>query len=304
MHRGGAAEVLEVHAPILIAGELRVAGDHRGLAHARDPADAERRTDRALVHGAAARERRVLLVQGQHASAQALVLERLAQHARGGTGRPSSVKPSAPCPAQLGHLSQLDALEAARDRREKPTGTRASRAAASRSERSSGAESITGSVLGIAITAPNPPAAAARVPVSRSSLCSWPGLRRCTCGSKNAGSRCLPAPSTTSDRPRRIELAGRGDLARSAVAHEHVVAARRGRVRGSSTCAPRSTGVRGAAAVQRRSSPAIRQRRGAEVMRGRLTPAVARGRDGTRARPTAAHTGRPCARPRPPPPVR
>ena len=46
----------------------------------------------------------------------------------------------------------------------KPTGMRASRAAASRSERSSGAESSTGSVLGIAITAPNPPAAAARVP--------------------------------------------------------------------------------------------------------------------------------------------
>ncbi len=105
----------------------------------------------------------------------------------------------------------------------KPTGTRASRAAASRSERSTDAESTTGSVLGIATTMQNPPAAAARVPVSRSSLCSCPGVRRCTCGSTNAGNRWRPCASTISvpagrrDRPRRGEL---GDLA---VAHEHVV---------------------------------------------------------------------------------
>jgi hypothetical protein len=38
------------------------------------------RRDRALVHHAVARQRRVLLVQGDHAAAQPLVLERLAQH--------------------------------------------------------------------------------------------------------------------------------------------------------------------------------------------------------------------------------
>ena len=32
-------------------------------------------------------------------------------------------------------------------------------------------------------------AAAARVPESRSSLCSWPGTRRWTCGSTNPGNR-------------------------------------------------------------------------------------------------------------------
>ena len=30
------------------------------------------------------------------------------------------------------------------------------------------------------------------VPVARSSLCSWPGVRRCTCGSTKAGSSVLP----------------------------------------------------------------------------------------------------------------
>ena len=55
-----------------------------------------------------------------------------------------------------------------------------------------GALSTTGSVLGIATTAQKPPAAAARVPVSRSSLCSWPGTRRCTWGSTKAGSTWRP----------------------------------------------------------------------------------------------------------------
>ena len=61
-----------------------------------------------------------------------------------------------------------------------------------------GALSTTGSVLGIATTAQKPPAAAARVPVSRSSLCSWPGTRRCTWGSTKAGSTWRPSPSMTS----------------------------------------------------------------------------------------------------------
>ena len=106
----------------------------------------------------------------------------------------------------------------------KPTGTRASRAAASRSERGSARESTTGSVLGIATTAQKPPAAAARVPVSRSSLCSWPGVRRCTCGSTKPGNRCAPAPSSAS-APSGAAIAGRADLGDPPVAHEHVVRA-------------------------------------------------------------------------------
>ncbi len=81
LDRGGAREVLEVHARVLVAGERGVARDHRRLGDAGDAADAQRGADGALVHGAAARERAVLLVQRQHAAAQALVLQCLAQHA-------------------------------------------------------------------------------------------------------------------------------------------------------------------------------------------------------------------------------
>ena len=75
-----AAEVLHVDAAALVAGDRRVARDHRRLGDARDAGDAEQRADLALVHRAVARERRVLLVQREHAAAQALVLQRLAQH--------------------------------------------------------------------------------------------------------------------------------------------------------------------------------------------------------------------------------
>ena len=113
-------------------------------------------------------------------------------------GLPSSVKAMAPS-------SRSSAISVSSSPRRplvieavKATGTRASRAAASRRARRMGALSTTGSVLGIATTAQKPPAAAARVPVSRSSLCSWPGTRRCTCGSTKAGSTWRRSPSMTS----------------------------------------------------------------------------------------------------------
>ena len=100
--------------------------------------------DLALVHRAVAAERRVLLVQRDHAAAEALVLQRLAQHARRETtGLPSSVKPSGALVAQRGHLGQLVAGQPARDRRARSrrgSGRRARRrraasAAAARSRR-------------------------------------------------------------------------------------------------------------------------------------------------------------------------
>ena len=36
------------------------------------------------------------------------------------------------------------------------------------------------------------------MPVARSSLCSWPGVRRWTCGSTKPGNRCLPPASSVS----------------------------------------------------------------------------------------------------------
>jgi hypothetical protein len=69
------------------------------------------------VHRALARQRRVLLVQREHAAAQALVLQRAAKDAGVGN-RPAVVGEARGAErAQLGHLGQLAALQPARDRR-------------------------------------------------------------------------------------------------------------------------------------------------------------------------------------------
>ena len=52
-----------------------------------------------------------------------------------------------------------------------------------------------GVVLGMSSTLVKPPASAARVPVDRSSLCVWPGVRRCTCASIKPGSAVIVLPS-------------------------------------------------------------------------------------------------------------
>ena len=110
-------EVLDVDPRALVAGQRAVAGDHRRLADARDAGDAEQRADDALVHRALARQRRVLLVQREHAAAQALVLQRAAKDAGVGD-RPAVVGEAGGAErAQLGHVGQLAALQAARDRR-------------------------------------------------------------------------------------------------------------------------------------------------------------------------------------------
>ena len=137
------------------------------------------------------------------------------------TGLPSSVKPIAPASISSAISVSASPCRPVVTEAMKPTGTRASRRAASRSERRIGAESTVGLVFGIATTATKPPAAAERVPESRSSLCSCPGVRRCTCGSTKPGKRCLPSPSMTSTSALSRLVADLGDLA---VADEHVEA--------------------------------------------------------------------------------
>ena len=82
------AQMLEVHAAPLVGGERGVARDHRGLAHARDAAEAERGADGSLAHDPSAREREVLLVQREHPAAEALVAKRPAQHGGAHHGSP------------------------------------------------------------------------------------------------------------------------------------------------------------------------------------------------------------------------
>ncbi len=57
---------------------------------------------------------------------------------------------------------------------------------------------VSGLVFGISKTQVTPPSTAAREPVSRSSLWSSPGSRKCTCESITPGRMCSPVQSTTS----------------------------------------------------------------------------------------------------------
>src|SRR6201999_4309307 len=75
LDRLGGGEVLDVDPGVLVAGQRRVAGDHRRLRDAGNAGQADRGRDRTLVHDAVAGEGRLLLVQGDVAAAEVLVLE-------------------------------------------------------------------------------------------------------------------------------------------------------------------------------------------------------------------------------------
>ena len=134
LHRRGARQVLDVHAPVLVAGDLASRAtivDSLTLGMPRRRA----RADGALVHRAARRERRVLLVQGEHAAAQRWYWSAW-RSIPALDDRPAVVgEAERAVVAQLAHLGQLLALSPRVIAAKKPTGMRASRAAASRSAR-------------------------------------------------------------------------------------------------------------------------------------------------------------------------
>ena len=219
------------------------------------------------------------------------------------TGLPSSVKPSAPS----SRSSAISVSSSPASRRvieaRNPTGTWAVAAASSRRERSTGAESTVGSVLGIAITPAKPPAAAARVPDSRSSLCSWPGVRRWTWGSTKAGNRCRPAALIVAPSSGSGSVPGAPSSATVPSRTSTSWGSSRA-VRGSSTWAPRMSRVAGgrAGATSRRLIPGPSPARA----RPRAAPrpwARAPSSTTSRRRPPA-RTARPCARPPRPRPGR
>ena len=103
-------------------------------------------------------------------------------------------------------------------------------------------QSLTGTVLGMQHTVVKPPAAAAREPVSMSSLYSWPGSRKWTWRSMRPGTTTLPATSisrapapaasprpTSAIRPSAMRTSTAASSGRSAV--------------GSMTRPPRSTRI-------------------------------------------------------------
>ena len=153
LDRLGGGEVLDVDAAALVAGERGVAGDHRRLRDRGDAVEAEGRRDRPLVHDAAAGELRVLLVQGDRAAAEALVLEGAAQHAGAADRQAVVAEADRAGVAQRGHLGQLLALHSARSpwRGSRP-GPRRPERASSRSASTSAGVETGGSVLAIAST--------------------------------------------------------------------------------------------------------------------------------------------------------
>ena len=132
LDRLGGGEVLDVDAGVLVAGEGGVAGDHRRLRDAGDAGQPERGRDRALVHDAVAGEVGVLLVEGDVAAAEALVLEGAA-HDAGAADRQAVVGEADRAGfAQFDHLGQLLAPHPLVTVARKPTGTEAPARACSR----------------------------------------------------------------------------------------------------------------------------------------------------------------------------
>ena len=102
----------------------RVRDDVEALAERRDAGEAEPRGDRPLVHLAALEERVVLGVDGDEAAAHLDVLQGAARE-RGGGQRPAVVAEADRAGrAELAHLGELLAREAARDGGEEPDGDR------------------------------------------------------------------------------------------------------------------------------------------------------------------------------------
>ena len=94
-------------AGLLVGGEGGVAGDHRRLRDRGHAGQAERRGDRALVHDPVAGELGVLLVEGDRAAAEPLVLERAAHDPGAADRQPVVAEAERAGLAQLGHLGQL-----------------------------------------------------------------------------------------------------------------------------------------------------------------------------------------------------
>ena len=282
--------MLKVHARVLIHRQLGVARDHRGLAHARYPADAQRRADGSLAHRTAVGQRRVLLVQADHPAAQPLVLQGLAQRAGAGDGTAVVGEPQRALLAQLGHLGQLLALQPARDRgeeahRDARVARGARRAGIAATERSRSPGRCWASRSPRRIRRPR-----LRGCPSRGPPCA--PVRACAgghVGRQNAGSRCLPRPSTVSIPSGPSSLPG---SPRAAMCPSRTSTSWRASmsVRGSSACTSRSSSSAGELGPWMSGFAGI-------------TPVGARGRAAEHERQRAAHTARPCARPRRPGPA-
>ena len=119
-------------------------------------------------------------------------------------------------PAAPGRRSELRDVFGILRRAADPEGVVAMHAAAGARRacrRASSALTVSGLVFGISKTAVTPPITAAREPVSRSSLCSAPGSRKCTCVSMTPGRMVRPGRVDDLARVGGGKIAERGDPA-------------------------------------------------------------------------------------------
>ena len=288
LHRRRAAQVLEMHARGLVHRKLGVARDHRGLADGRYPADAERRADappRASqppcdsVGSSSCR-----LITPPHNRWYCNALRSVPAL----DDRPAVVgEPERALLAQLGHLGQLLAFQPARDRREKAhRDARLARGAvAQRSQQRRGVDD--------------------RVGVRHRDHRAEPSGRGCP-GARLEVLLVLLAGRAQVDvrvDERRQQMpALRLRPSRSPPGH------RCSRARRARRCVRRARARHGARRCPRAGPGRARLRSSSSAgvlgpwMSGfaAITPAGARGRAAGRERPRAAHTARPCARPRRP----
>ena len=182
-------QVHQVDRPLLERGEREVALDHHALGRRRIRAEAELGGDRALVHMAAARQRRLLAVERERRLGDArCTAARGACRPADTTGRPSSVKAAAPAAASSAISRQLLAELALADRGHEP-GRHDRLLARTLDERAEHRRRVDDG-LGVRHREDRAVAAARgrlRPACAIVSSSSRPGVRRWTCGSTNAG---------------------------------------------------------------------------------------------------------------------
>ena len=237
-----------MHARVLVAGERGVARDHRRLGDRRDAADAERGADGALVHA-----RRRARASGPPRAARsrrrtgAGTAAPCAACRRSAPGRPSSVKPTAPS-----SRSSAISVSCSPSRPRVIAGQEADRDARfARGGVAQRAQQRRGVEHGVGVGHREHRRRSRRrrrraCRVSRSSLCSCPGVRRCTCGSKKAGQQVAPAALDAAPRrarrracrarassaisPPRTRTSWRASIAGARVEHVHVAQQQVGRL--------------------------------------------------------------------------
>ena len=98
---------------VLVGGERAVARDHRRFGDRRDPGNAERCRDLALVHDAVAGDLGVLLVEGEDAAGDPLVLKGPPQNLSAADRQPVVREAQRSRLAQLDHVAELRAAHSA-----------------------------------------------------------------------------------------------------------------------------------------------------------------------------------------------